>query len=504
MDDARLKQPGETRALAEFALNLKLDDCPLDVIHQAKRCTIETLACALGGSRTPLVRTALSAMERMGDVHANGIATIVGAGKRTAPDRAAFVNGVAANALDYDGGVVLQGHYGGTVIFATLAMAELTKCSGREFVEAVIAAYEVTTRIGEATRPTPEYRRQVSGYGPHQGFAAVVAAGRLLKLDVDRMVNAFGIYGTFAPLPSSAQWNWRNRPLTWTKDMVAWPSVSGINAALLAESGFLGPRTILEGDRSFWRMQASDRFDPAMLLEGLGTTFNMLRLYFKAYPTCRWNQAALDAVLQIMARRGWSERDISAVEVGVARALVDQQFEDYAPHNLVDAQFSLPYAVALILHGEKAGPHWYEPALFDSPVIRTTMRKVTVVLDPQIERLFVEKRMAGANVKVTGADGSVEIARVDHAHGDAENPLTDDELNAKYRAAAKVALDDDTSEKLLTKMWQLERVKHAADIAALAAGRSGLIRSDSERSAASIPASRRTAPTNATTTKKTE
>ena len=83
-----------------------------------------------------------------------------------------------------------------------------------------------------------------------------------------------------------------NRPLTWTKDMVAWPSVSGINAALLAESGFLGPRTILEGDRGFWRMQASDRFDPAMLLEGLGTKFNMRRLYFKAYPTCRWNQAA--------------------------------------------------------------------------------------------------------------------------------------------------------------------------------------------------------------------
>ena len=376
MDDARLKKIGETRALAEFALNLKLDDCPPDVIHQAKRCTIETPACALGGSRTPLVRTALNAMERMGDVHANGIATIVGAGKRAAPDRAAFVNGVAANALDYDGGVVLQGHYGGTVIFATLAMAELTKCSGREFVEAVIAAYEVTTRIGEATRPTPEYRRQVSGYGPHQGFAAVVAAGRLLKLDVDRMVHAFGIYGTFAPLPSSAQWNWRNRPLTWTKDMVAWPSVSGINAALLAESGFLGPRTILEGDRGFWRMQASDRFDPAMLLEGLGTKFNMLRLYFKAYPTCRWNQAALDAVLQIMARRGWSERDVAAVEVGVARALVDQQFEDYAPHNLVDAQFSLPYAIAVVMHGEKAGPHWYEPALFDSPKIHATMKKV--------------------------------------------------------------------------------------------------------------------------------
>src|SRR6185295_3428773 len=224
-----------------------------------------------------------------------------------------------------------------------MAMAELAGATGREFVEAVIAAYEVTTRIGEATRPSPEHRRLVSGYGPHQGFAAVVAAGRLLKLDVERMIHAFGIYGTFAPLPSSAQWNWRNRPLTWTKDMVAWPSVSGINAALLAESGFLGPRTILEGERGFWRMQASDRCDPGMMIDALGSRFNILRLYFKAYPTCRWNQAALDATLAVLRRRGWTGKDIAALEVGVARALVDQQFEDYEPHNLVDAQFSTPY-----------------------------------------------------------------------------------------------------------------------------------------------------------------
>ena len=426
----------ETRKLAEFAVNFDLDDCPSEVMHQAKRCTLETMACALGGSRTPLAQAAMRTLQRMGD---GGTSTVVGFGRRAAPDRAAFVNGVAANALDYDGGVVLQGHYGGTVIFSTLAMAELTGASGRAFVEAVIAAYEVTTRIGEATRPSPEHRRLVSGYGPHQGFAAVVAAGRLLKLDVDQMIHAFGIYAAFAPLPSSAQWNWRNRPLTWTKDMVAWPSVSGINAALLAESGFLGPRTILEGDRSFWRMAASDRFVPEAMLDGLGARFNILRLYFKAYPTCRWNQAALDALRDIQRRRNWRGADIAAVEVGVARALVDQQFEDYAPHNLVDAQFSTPYAVALILHGEEAGPHWYEPPLFDSPTIRATMRKVTLRLDAEMERLFVDKRMAAAIVTVTGVDGTIETARVDHAHGDPENPLADADLDTKYRRLAAVA-----------------------------------------------------------------
>ena len=207
MDDARLKKIGETRALAEFALNLKLDDCPPDVIHQAKRCTIETPACALGGSRTPLVRTALNcdgadgrcARERHSDDRR----------RRQALRRIVRRSSTASPRMRSTTAASCCRVTTAARIFATLAMAELTKCSGREFVEAVIAAYEVTTRIGEATRPTPEYRRQVSGYGPHQGFAAVVAAGRLLKLDVDRMVHAFGIYGTFAPLPSSAQWNWR-------------------------------------------------------------------------------------------------------------------------------------------------------------------------------------------------------------------------------------------------------------------------------------------------------
>src|SRR3954447_8279811 len=110
----------ETKKLAEFAVNFKLDACPPEVVHQAKRCTLETIACALGGARTPLVQAAARMLERMGD---GGTSSVVGLGRRAAPDRAAFINGVGANALDYDGGVVLQGHYGGTVIFSAMAMA---------------------------------------------------------------------------------------------------------------------------------------------------------------------------------------------------------------------------------------------------------------------------------------------------------------------------------------------------------------------------------------------
>ena len=457
----------ETRRLAQFVADFRLEHCPPEVIHQAKRCVVETVGCALAGARTPLARAALDVLQTMGE---GGCSSVVGSGRRAAPDRAAFVNGVAANALDYDGGVVLQGHYGGTVVFSALAVAELVDATGREFLEAIIAAYEVTTRIGVATRPSLEHRRLVAGYGPHQGFAAVVTAGRLLKLDVERLVHAFGIYGAFAPVPSAMQWNWRNRPLTWTKDMVAWPSVSGINAVMLAKSGFLGPRTIMEGERGFWRMAGSDQFNPEALLDGLGTRFDIMRLYFKAYPTCRWNQAPIDALRQILTRREWNDADVMEVEVGVARALLDQHFDDYGPHNLVDAQFSLPYALAVILQGEAAGPHWYEPTLFDSPAVARTMRKVKLRFDEEIEELFFAKRLVAAKVKVKGADGSEENARVDHPHGDAENPLTDKELDDKFRALADVSLPRKQADPLLQKMRELERLPKAAEIGTLALG----------------------------------
>jgi 2-methylcitrate dehydratase PrpD len=457
----------ETAQLAEFAVGLRLEDCPSEVVLQAKRCILETLGCALAGSRTPLAKAAIQSATRLGD---GGPSTAIGLARRIAPDRAALVNGLSANALDYDGGIVRQGHYGPTVVPSTLAMAELTGASGCQFLEAVIAAYEVVTRVGLAIRASAEQSSLVSGYGPHQGFAAVVAAGRMLGLNVDQMVNALGIYGAFAPLPSAQQWNWHNRPLSWTKDMVAWPSVAGINAALLAQAAFLGPRTIFEGDKGFWRMAGSDRYSPETLVAGLGKEFNLLRVYFKTYPSCRWNHAALDGVTEILEQRGWSPADITIIDVGVASELLGYHFDDYSPTNLVDAEFSMPYAVALVLHGEPPSYHWYDPEPLHSARIRETMRKVTLRVDPEMEWLFEEKRISGAIVRITAVDGSVETARVDYARGSAERPIDDIELEAKFRTLAQAAIDEPAAERLLRIVKDLDRAETVSELGKLLAG----------------------------------
>lgn len=457
---------GETRQLAAFAAGLQLERCPAPVVAQAKRCIVETLGCALAGSRTPLVQAAVQAVKRQGE---GGCAAIIGMGFRGAPDRAAFINGVAANALDFDGGIVRQGHYGPTVVSSALAVGEMTGTNGRLFLEAVIAGYEVVSRVGSAIRATPQQRRLVSGYGPHQGFGSVAAAGRALGLNVEQMIRAFGVYGAFAPVPSAKQWNWDQRPLSWTKDMTAWPSMAGINAALLAESGFIGPRAIFEGEQGFFRMAGSDRYAPEMLTAGLGEHFQILRMYFKPYPCCRWSHAALDGVGEILDRRGWSVDDVARVLVGAAREVVED-LSDYSPHNLVDAQFSLPYAVALRLMGVTPGPRWHDPAHVQSPRVRAIMDNVRLEVDPEMERLFTEQHTVGALVKIEGRDRSVETARVEFAWGSEERPMSDAQLEAKFRLLAAEAISDEAAESALRMIRSLENLESVAELSALLVG----------------------------------
>jgi 2-methylcitrate dehydratase PrpD len=457
---------GETRQLAAFSSGWNLDRCPPPVLAQAKRCVLETLGCALGGSRTPLTAAAARSIQRQAE---GGCATVLGLGFRAAPDRAAFLNGISANALDFDGGIVRQGHYGPTVVGSALAMGELVQASGRQMLEAVIVGYEVVTRVSMALRASAECRRLVSGYGPYQGFGSVAAAAHLLRLDAEQTTQAFGLYGAFAPVASTKQCNWDNRPLSWTKDMVAWPSVSGINAALLAESGFQGPSTIFEGDRGFFRMAGSDRYDPALLVAGLGEQFNILGLYFKPYPCCRWHHAALDGIRGILEQRRWAGSDVARVRVGVAQEVVED-LSDASPRNLVDAQFSMPYVVAMVLLGIPPGPAWHDPALPGSAQVQAAMAKVTLQVDPRMETLFNEQSVVGAVVQVQDRAGSLADATVECAHGDQMQPMSDAQLEAKFRLLAAGVIPDADAGLAVQRIQDLEQLDRIASLAALLAG----------------------------------
>jgi 2-methylcitrate dehydratase PrpD len=417
----------------------------------------------LGGARTPLLEAALSSVRRQGE---GGCATVLGRRLSVAPDRAAFLNGMSANALDFDGGIVRQGHYGPTVVSTAVAVGELVRASGDRILSAVIAGYEVVARAGLALRASPERRRLVSGYGPWQGFGAVAAAGHLLGLSTERMVHAFGIYGAFAPVPSTKGCNWDDRPLSWTKDMVAWPSMSGINAALLADSGFLGPRAIFEGERGFFRMAGSDRYDPVALTDGLGSRFRIQELYFKPYPCCRWIHAALEGVERLLEERGWNDSDVADVQVGVAREALED-LADPTPTNLVDAQFSLPYGVAMVLLGRTPGPRWHDPGLPAAPQVRHLMTKVALHADPGLDALFEERSIVGAAVRITGNDGHQACVRVESTYGDAAKPMSDADLESKFRRLAAESIASERAEAAIGLIRDLETLDGVTRLTAL-------------------------------------
>ena len=163
----------------------------------------------------------------------------------------------------------------------------------------------------------------VSGYGPHQGFGAVAAAGRLLDLDPERMVHAFGLCGAFAPVPSTKGCNWDDRPLSWTKDMVAWPSMAASTRPCWPRRGSWGPGPSSKGSKgsSAWPVRTAT--PRTCWWPAWERSSRILDLYFKPYPCCRWNHAALDGVRRVLARRGWAAADVAEVRVGVAEEVLE-------------------------------------------------------------------------------------------------------------------------------------------------------------------------------------
>jgi len=424
-----------TLTLARFALDLSLDAVPAPVLRMVKRLVLDHLGCALGGSRTPLARIAADVAR----ADRGGPAIVVGTRHHAAPGPAAFANAMAANALDYDD-TGATGHPGSTVIPAALALAEALGRSGADFLAAVLAGYEVWIRIGAGVQPSWARRVEVYGSGTTQTFGAVVAAGRLLGLGVEEMLSAFGLAGAFAPLPHEAKFGWDEARLSWVKDDVAWPAEAAVRAAQLAARGFLATHTILDGERGLARMMGSDRYEPARMVREVGTEWDVLGLSLKPYPCCRWIHSTLDALREVMRGHGLGPDEVRRVTVRSIEALATW-FDGRRPPTMVDAQFSVPHAVAMVILDRPRAEWWQAPNRQDSAV-HALMDRVALEADPAAQATWATLRHSAripVTVIVETAGRTLEHSRR-HARGGLDEPLDDDEVERKYRELAEPVL----------------------------------------------------------------
>jgi len=440
-----------TLAAATYAARLSLHQVPEPVRVKARQAIRDHVACAVAGSQTDLgtlVRRAIG-------VEVDGPARLLGVGRSTLPGLAAFCNAAAANALDFDDTSDV-GHPGASIIPAALAAVTARGCSGGRLLTGIIAGYEIGMRVASAIRPTWTRYQQVHGVGTAQVFGAAAASSHILELDEQVTARAFGIAGTLAPVPHAGKFGWGERPLTWMKDNVAWPAEAGLRASLLAEAGMPASSSILDGDRGFWVMAGSDCFEAA-LLESYDT-FHLSRLAFKPFPCCRWLHTALGAIATLQSAYKIDADSVHRVRVFTTLPVVEQ-FMDAAPKTMVDAQFSLPHAVAMKLLRVDVTQWWREANRAD-PRVHALMARVEASHDPALtERYLALGQRNGcvpARVELRMAGGGYLEAYEELALGEPERPLSEEDQLAKVGALTRETLQDDVRGLLFSRIDTIE------------------------------------------------
>src|SRR5258705_265995 len=317
-----------TWALADVLARTRYQDLPRDIIGHAQRSATDWLGSALGGS---IERPARLAQQVAAGFGVSDQASVFSAGRASAA-AAAFANGVASHILELDdihrGSTV---HAGAPIIPAALAVAEREHADGRAFLAAVAIGYEAAFRIGEAVNPSHYYFFHPTG--TVATFGAAAAAGSLLHLSVDDMVNALGSAGTQA----AALWEF-NADGAMSKHLhPGKAAMNGILAADLARAGFTGATRILEGERGFFRAftrgpegaaprveGSAPHYDISRVTDGLGSRWKIGENGYKLYSCCGHTHTAVDCALDIRARREWSQGD-------VLREVNDITVETYGP-----------------------------------------------------------------------------------------------------------------------------------------------------------------------------
>jgi 2-methylcitrate dehydratase PrpD len=430
----------ETVRLAEYAAALRYEDLPAEIVRRAKECIADTVAAIICGSALPWSRIVIRYAERTGP---GGKCRILGrdGGAAVQANAAALANGALAHAFELDS-LTRPGagaHPGATVLPPALAIAQEQGSSGRDLIAAFVAGNEVMIRIGRATGHTNE-ARGFHAPGTTGPFGAAIAAGHLLRLGPAAMTNALGIAGSLA----GGLLEFARGDGGMVKRLhLGRASEAGVLAASLAADGFEGPRTVLEGEFGFLKVFCT-KWDEAELTRGLGEEFLVSTTVLKRYPCHATAHAAVKAVRDLQAERGFSGSEVEAITVTGTERMVERH-NILEPADLMLAQYSIPFCVALALHREARDPESFDETALRDPQIRALCRRVRLVPEPSGEHAGM-----GSTVMIALADGR-------RFEGHAENGMLEPgELEDKFLRLTRSALSERGAVPLFTRLQRLE------------------------------------------------
>lgn len=448
--------------LAEYAVATREVALPAEVTHAAKRCVIDWFAATIPGGVLPPATLLIASLQEDLD---HGDAVLVPSARRATARTAALINGSAAHTVEFDD--IFRDaiyHPGAPVIAAALAAAQSRHVSGEQFLRGVIAGYEISTRIGIAVTPAHyEYWHTTGTVGT---FGAAVAAAMSLGLDSEQTAHALANAGTMAAaLQQAFRSDAMSKPLHAGR-----AAETGVLVAQAAEHGVTGAMDILEGPRGFGAAMSKDAdWYGAFGDLSARTRYSVTRMTQKNHGCCGHTFAALDGVIALRAQHQLTAANVKRITVctyGKALEITGNP----KPRTAFEAKFSLPYCAAVaLLHGQ-VRLDAFTPERLADPQVRELMTRIELRLDPKLDAAFPRQR--AANVEIETVDGKHYRHYAPTRKGDPDNPLTDEELTAKYRELATPVLGETVSGSLLAQLWQLEQVEDLATLLPAAQGRS--------------------------------
>ncbi len=450
---------GVTQTMAEFIVKLKYDDIPDKAIDIAKGCILDCMGVALAGSQETGSKIVAEYVKELG---AKPEASVIAGGFKTAAPFAAQANGASGHALDYDDYTLItrMGHPTVAIMPSVLALGEKNKMPGKKALEAYITGLEIGSKIMLGLQQNlGHFKAGWHATSTVGTVASAVACSKLLGLDVQKTRMAMGIAGTMSS-------GLRQSFGTMMKPFHAGFSGSkGIMAALLAQKGFTGDANILEGPIGFGKVFSAET-DLNKMVEGLGNPLDIIDpgISIKGYPCCAANHRHLDAILYLINKYDIKPADVVEVICLPSTSVIPGELIHHRPKTALEAKFSLEYNMAVALLDRKAGLEQFTNERVAKPDVQALLQKVKYEY-PEVYPEDVGDRPRSPNrVTIKLKDGRVVWHEVTDAKGDPANPMTHDELSAKFRDCAQRVLSARDIERFIELAWKLEAVEDVSQL----------------------------------------
>ena len=448
-----------TAQMSRWAAGLQYPHLSAEAIYQAKRFLLDSIGCALGGYQQHDVKIALAVLD---EIAAPGRATVIGTGKRVDPVSASLANALMIRCMDYNDIYWKQDPSHPSDIFpAAIACCERARSGGKDLIVGLVLGHEFEMRLCEAA--FPGIRERGWHHATLTAFVSPIVAGRALHLSWEQIQHAIGIsasrHCTLGAVTAGKLTMMKN-----TVDPMA--TQSGVLAALLAEKGYSGPEHVIDGKEGLSRVFGPE-WKLNLLTDGLGESWRITQCGMKAFPTEALTHTPISAVLDLVKSNDLHPDDVQKIQIrSLARAAdILSDPSKYDPRTKETADHSLPYVIAAALVERQVTPAQFTMEKILDPKIREQLRKVEVVADPEIEKVF--PALQRVIVHINTKDGRCFSKQLDFPKGDPRNPLTDREVEEKFAALAQGVLSEGAQKQVKEAVWNLERVGSVSELMAL-------------------------------------